>query len=75
MSRWRIAVVVEVEADNADEAAAAGDAICNEADTVLVFDATWLDEQDARLWARGLGPVNARLWDPPSTTAPAEEKP
>jgi hypothetical protein len=74
MSRWRIAVVVEVEADTAGEAAAAGDAICNEADTVLVFDATWLDEQDARLWARGLGPVNARLWESAST-APPEEKP
>lgn len=57
MSRWRIAVVVEVEADTEEEAAAAGDAICNEADTVLVFDATWLDGQDARLWGRNLGPV------------------
>lgn len=65
MNRWRIAVVVEVEADTEDEATAAGDAICNEADTVLVFEATWVDEQDARLWARTLGPVRGRSPEAP----------
>lgn len=60
MSRWRIAVVVEVEADSEEGAVAAGDAICNESDTVIVFDATWVDKGDARTWARNLGPVTER---------------
>jgi hypothetical protein len=43
MTRWRIAVVVDVEADTEEQANEAGWAVAEESDTVLTCDGIWTE--------------------------------
>lgn len=62
MTRWRIAIVFEVDAETLDEAHEVGDALCNAiAEDVAgeTFDGCWADPMDAKVWGVDLGKVEA----------------
>lgn len=60
-TRWRIAIVFEVDATSEEEATQVGEDLCNAITRDVAgetWDGTWVASTDATVWGGGLGPMD-----------------